>query len=266
MAKIWGDAGSAMTPMSFGKSFDRMNGQPLDRSAVITDTTFDAAYSKAATFAASDNAYVGMILSVSDGTITKFYGVVNEVGDLQEVGSGAAIELDTTLAVAGKAADAKSVGDEVNRLSYSIAAHQMETNKNVTTIHLYDDSRLSLEFDELLSIGQNQTKSLVLVDNSTDDPIFYNLTSCSEATETNVNLIFATVANNVSYPKILCIKLYVSSEDGHTTSNVSVTRAEIDLSGNSSSDTSVVAVDPNNDGNIEFIPFNLVPAAEDISV
>ena len=115
MAKIWGDAGKAMSPMSFGKSFDRMQGQPLDKSAVITDTTFAAAYAKAETFAASDNAYVGMILSVSDGTTTKFYGVVNEAGDLEEVGSN--IELDTSLEAEGKAADAKAVGDAINQLS-----------------------------------------------------------------------------------------------------------------------------------------------------
>ena len=119
MAKIWGDAGKAMTPMSFGKSFDRMQGQPLDKSAVITDTTFAAAYAKAETFAASDNAYVGMILSVSDGTTTKFYGVVNEAGDLEEVGSN--IELDTSLEAEGKAADAKAVGDAINQLSSEIA-------------------------------------------------------------------------------------------------------------------------------------------------
>ena len=115
MAKIWGDAGNSMSPMSFGKSFDRMQGQPLDKSAVITDTTFAAAHAKAETFAASDNAYVGMILSVSDGTTTKFYGVVNEAGDLEEVGSN--IELDTSLEAEGKAADAKAVGDAINQLS-----------------------------------------------------------------------------------------------------------------------------------------------------
>lgn len=120
MAKIWGDAGKAMTPMSFGKSFDRMQGQPLDKSAVITDTTFAAAYAKAETFAASDTAYVGMILSVSDGTTTKFYGVVNEAGDLEEVGSN--IELDTSLEAEGKAADAKAVGDAINQLSSEMAS------------------------------------------------------------------------------------------------------------------------------------------------
>lgn len=95
MAQIWGGGGNPIVPMSFGKSLDRMNGQPLDPSAIISGDTFEAAYANAEAYAKTPNAYVGMILSVSDGHITRFYGITNEAGDLEPVGASDLTELQS---------------------------------------------------------------------------------------------------------------------------------------------------------------------------
>lgn len=99
MAQLWGGSGNAIVPMSFGKSFDRMNGQPLDPSSVIVADTFDDAYAAATAYAKTTNAYVGMRLSVSDGQTTKFYGVTNTAGDLQELGGSSLSECEYNEAV-----------------------------------------------------------------------------------------------------------------------------------------------------------------------
>lgn len=68
--------------MSFGKSFSRMNGQPLDESEVWYDLT------ALQTFAASDSAYVGMKVVYVDTTNNKVYQYSIELdGSLKELGS-----------------------------------------------------------------------------------------------------------------------------------------------------------------------------------
>ena len=80
--------------MSFGKSFSRMNGQPLDESEVW--------YDKAAleAFAAGNSAYVGMKLVYVDETNQKVYqysvqydGSVKEIG-VTPLGDGKSIVVD----------------------------------------------------------------------------------------------------------------------------------------------------------------------------
>lgn len=68
--------------MSFGKSFSRMNGQPLDESEVWYDL------GALQTFAASDSAYVGMKVVYVDTTKNKVYQYSIELdGSLKELGS-----------------------------------------------------------------------------------------------------------------------------------------------------------------------------------
>ena len=90
MANFYKNCDSA-TLMSFGKSFARLNGQPLDKSAIW--------YSKAEadTYAASASAYVGQPVAVINETdkLTTLY-VVGANGTLEMVGSlpdGMSLEL-----------------------------------------------------------------------------------------------------------------------------------------------------------------------------
>lgn len=81
--------------MSFGKSFSRMNGQPLDESEVWYNKTALEA------FAAGNSAYVGMKLVYVDETNQKVYqysvqydGTVKEIG-VAPLGDTKSIEVDT---------------------------------------------------------------------------------------------------------------------------------------------------------------------------
>lgn len=103
--------------MSFGKSFSRMNGQPLDESEVW--------YNKAdlEAFAAGNSAYVGMKLVYVDETHQKVYqysvqydGTVKEIG-VAPLGDGKSIAVDAeTGTVSLKGIDALTFEREVDVL------------------------------------------------------------------------------------------------------------------------------------------------------
>lgn len=82
MAKIYNDFQPANL-MSFAKSFARLNGQPLDKSEIWYNLA------DAQSYAATEAAYVGQILSVIDSDNNKvvFYGIQDAAGTLKEVGS-----------------------------------------------------------------------------------------------------------------------------------------------------------------------------------
>ena len=84
MAKIYNDFQPANL-MSFAKSFIRLDGQPLDKSEIWYN--FDEAQS----YAKTDAAYVGQILSVinSENNNVIFYGIQDTEGTLKEIGSSA---------------------------------------------------------------------------------------------------------------------------------------------------------------------------------
>lgn len=90
MAKIYEDFKST-TLMSFGKSFSRLNGQPLDDSSIYYSLAEAEAYAK------TDAAYVGQPIAVIDknNSTSKLYLIINANGDLQEVGAASA-DKDTT--------------------------------------------------------------------------------------------------------------------------------------------------------------------------
>lgn len=95
MAKIYEDFRSE-TLMSFGKSFSRLNGQPLDDSSIYY--SLEAAQ----TYAASASAYVGQPIAVinKDTKTAKLYLIENEDGSLQEIGSKVGFEdLNTTYTI-----------------------------------------------------------------------------------------------------------------------------------------------------------------------
>ena len=92
--------------MSFGKSFSRMNGQPLDESEVWYNLDDLRAY------AAGNSAYVGMKLVYVDETNQKVYqysvqydGSVKEIGTVP-VGDGKSIAVDAEGKVSLKGIDA----------------------------------------------------------------------------------------------------------------------------------------------------------------
>lgn len=82
MAKIYTDFQSS-TLMSFGKSFSRLNGQPLDKSSIWYSLEEAQAY------AATDAAYVGQIISVIDtgSNQVSAYVIKDSLGTLDSVGS-----------------------------------------------------------------------------------------------------------------------------------------------------------------------------------
>ena len=83
MAKLYNNFASD-TLMSFGKSFSRLNGQPLDKSEVWFS------FEDAQAYARTDAAYVSQKISVVDttaGAVTH-YSIENKAGDLKELGSG----------------------------------------------------------------------------------------------------------------------------------------------------------------------------------
>ena len=92
--------------MSFGKSFSRMNGQPLDESEVWYNLDALKAYAK------GNSAYVGMKLVYVDETNQKVYqysvqydGSVKEIGTVP-VGDGKSIAVDAEGKVSLKGIDA----------------------------------------------------------------------------------------------------------------------------------------------------------------
>ena len=91
--------------MSFGKSFSRMNGQPLDESEVWYNLDDLKAYAK------GNSAYVGMKLVYVDETNQKVYqysvqydGSVKEIGTVP-VGDGKSIAVDAEGKVSLKGID-----------------------------------------------------------------------------------------------------------------------------------------------------------------
>lgn len=116
MAKIYGHNEAvdfaAKNLITFGGSFTRSNGQPLDKSSVWYPKDGVSGYDRACEYAASAAAYVGQELAVIDvtyaedretviGTSVKFYGIQDTAGTLKElgakpVGDNASIVVDAT--------------------------------------------------------------------------------------------------------------------------------------------------------------------------
>lgn len=115
MAKLYGrnDAVdfAAANLVSFGGSFTRLNGQPIDKSSLWYPQDGVSGYDRAAAYAASNAAYVGQELAVVSfiyaadgetvtGTKVTFYGIQDANGTLKElgavpVGDETTIEVDT---------------------------------------------------------------------------------------------------------------------------------------------------------------------------
>lgn len=96
MAKLYGQNGSvdfaAANLVSFGGSFTRMNGQPIDKSQVWYADDTKSALERAKEYAASSSAYVGQVISVidtqDDGSSTvAVYKIEDAEGTLSEVGT-----------------------------------------------------------------------------------------------------------------------------------------------------------------------------------
>jgi uncharacterized protein YqgV (UPF0045/DUF77 family) len=102
MAKIYGHNEAvdfaAKNLITFGGSFTRSNGQPLDKSSVWYPKDGVSGYDRACEYAASAAAYVGQELAVIDvtyaedretviGTSVKFYGIQDTAGTLKELGA-----------------------------------------------------------------------------------------------------------------------------------------------------------------------------------
>lgn len=109
MAKIYDN----FTPdnlMSFGKSFSRINGQPLDKSSIWYDLKMAEAYAK------TDAAYVGQILAVINrekSTVTH-YRVNNAKGDLEDLGSLMIVD-NKSVELNGKIISLKNFGKQYYR-------------------------------------------------------------------------------------------------------------------------------------------------------
>ena len=102
MAKLYGrnDAVdfAAANLVSFGGSFTRLNGQPIDKSSLWYPQDGVSGYDRAAAYAASNAAYVGQELAVVSfiyaedgetvtGTKVTFYGIQDANGTLKELGA-----------------------------------------------------------------------------------------------------------------------------------------------------------------------------------
>lgn len=140
MAKLY-DENFSKSLMSFGKSFSRLNGQPLDDSSVYFS------YEEAATYAASASAYVGQPIAVIDkvNSTAKLYLIENEAGRLQEIGANVEFEdTNTTYSLS-------LVRDEVNKGTKIIFASSDEDENNVEFFipDAYDDSELVSRIDDL---------------------------------------------------------------------------------------------------------------------
>lgn len=121
MAKIYNDFQPANL-MSFAKSFVRLDGQPLDKSEIWYN--FDEAQS----YAKTDAAYVGQILSVinSENNNVIFYGIQDAEGTLKEIGSSAVGD-NVSLEVIDNVIQLKNFGKEY----YSFVPAIKDENGNI---------------------------------------------------------------------------------------------------------------------------------------
>lgn len=106
MAKLYNDF-QAANLMSFGKSFSRLNGQPLDKS----EAWFDLASAQA--YARTDAAYVGQkifVVNSDAGTVTH-YSIKNVAGDLEELGA-ATLGDNKSIELSGKVLSLKNFGKQ----------------------------------------------------------------------------------------------------------------------------------------------------------
>lgn len=140
MAKLY-DENFSKSLMSFGKSFSRLNGQPLDDSSIYFS------YEEAATYAASASAYVGQPIAVIDkeNNTAKLYLIENAAGGLQEIGANVEFEdTNTTYSLS-------LARDEVNKGTKIIFASSNEDENNVEFFipDAYDDSELISRVNDL---------------------------------------------------------------------------------------------------------------------
>jgi hypothetical protein len=140
MAKLY-DENFSKSLMSFGKSFSRLNGQPLDDSSIYFS------YEEAATYAASASAYVGQPIAVIDkeNNTAKLYLIENAAGGLQEIGANVEFEdTNTTYSLS-------LVRDEVNKGTKITFASSNEDENNVEFFipDAYDDSELISRVNDL---------------------------------------------------------------------------------------------------------------------
>ena len=121
MAKIYNDFQPANL-MSFAKSFIRLDGQPLDKSEIWYN--FDEAQS----YAKTDAAYVGQILSVinSENNNVIFYGIQDVEGTLKEIGTSAVGD-NVSLEVIDNVIQLKNFGKEY----YSFVPATKDENGNI---------------------------------------------------------------------------------------------------------------------------------------
>lgn len=116
MAKIYENFASE-TLMSFGKSFSRLNGQPLDKSELWYNLKSAQDYAK------TDAAYVGQKIVVIDkdaGTLTH-YSIKNAAGDLEELGASVLVD-NKSVELNGKVVSLKNFGKEY--YAYNSDTHQ----------------------------------------------------------------------------------------------------------------------------------------------
>ena len=106
MAKLYNDF-QAANLMSFGKSFSRLNGQPLDKSEAWFDLESAQAYAR------TDAAYVGQkifVVNSDAGTVTH-YSIKNVAGDLEELGA-ATLGDNKSIELSGKVLSLKNFGKQ----------------------------------------------------------------------------------------------------------------------------------------------------------
>ena len=116
MAKIYENFASENL-MSFGKSFSRLNGQPLDKSELWYNLKSAQDYAK------TDAAYVGQKIVVIDkdaGTLTH-YSIKNAAGDLEELGASVLVD-NKSVELNGKVVSLKNFGKEY--YAYNPETHQ----------------------------------------------------------------------------------------------------------------------------------------------
>ena len=144
MAKLY-DENFSKSLMSFGKSFSRLNGQPLDDSSIYFS------YEEAATYAASASAYVGQPIAVIDkaNNTAKLYLIENEAGGLQEIGANVEFEDTNTTYSLSFTRQEETAEDYAGTIVKFVSSDENEEDIEFFIPDAYDDSELVGRIDEL---------------------------------------------------------------------------------------------------------------------
>lgn len=144
MAKLY-DENFSKSLMSFGKSFSRLNGQPLDDSSVYFS------YAEAVEYAASASAYVGQPIAVIDkaNNTAKLYLIENEAGGLQEIGANVEFEDTNTTYSLSFTRQEETAEDYAGTIVKFVSSDENEEDIEFFIPDAYDDSELVGRISEL---------------------------------------------------------------------------------------------------------------------